>query len=175
MSTILLSYLFKTQLSAFRSAISHNDTNQICRILDIDRTYINKQLDANGNTALLLAIKYASPLTLQLLLEQGAQPDQSNYITQQTPLSILASTFYHNDHQHQMKTILDMTTILLDYGAYVDKPSLFTLKDQYDQEYIAKETPLMTAVRMKNLSMVTLLMKRKANVNYMEKQSECRW
>jgi len=171
MSKILLSYIFKTNLSSFRAAISANNTNKICRILDIERNYISNELDNAGNTALLLAIKYASPLTVKLLLQQGAHPDQTNFITFQTPLSLLASTTYDDDQTHLAKLALEMATILLDHDAYVDKPSSFESIDENGKEYVIKETPLMTAVRTKNLPMATLFVERQANVNYIEKQS----
>jgi ankyrin repeat protein len=171
MSKILLSYIFKTNLSSFRAAILANNTNKICRILDIERNYISNELDNAGNTALLLAIKYASPLTVKLLLQQGAHPDQTNFITFQTPLSLLASTTYDDDQTHLAKLALEMATILLDHDAYVDKPSSFESIDENGKEYVIKETPLMTAVRTKNLPMATLFVERQANVNYIEKQS----
>ncbi|CAF1184843.1 unnamed protein product [Adineta steineri] len=174
MSKILLSYLFKTNLSAFRAAILANDTNRICRILDIERNYITKPLDGAGNTALLLAIKYATPLTVQLLLKQGAQPDQPNFVTHQTPLSLLASNIYHEDQVHDAKLALEMATILLDHDAYVDKPSSYKYTDENGKEIVIKETPLMTAVRTKNLSLATLFVDRKANINYMEQETENR-
>ena len=174
MSKLLLSYVFKTNLSTFREAILANNTNRICRILDVERSYISKELDNAGNTALLLAIKFASPLTVQLLLQQGAHPDQTHFATFQTPLSLLASTVYDNNQVHQAKLALEMATMLLDHDAYVDKPSPFKSTDDNGEEYMIKETPLMTAVRTKNLPMATLFVERKANVNYIEKQSENR-
>lgn len=176
MSKIILSYLFKTNLSTFRAAIHANNTNRICRILDIERTYLSKELDGEGNTALTFAIKYASPLTVQLLLKQGAQPDQPNFATQQTPLSTLASITYadEGDHAQHLKTSLEIATMLLDHDAFVDKPSPFTYTDDRGQQYDVKETPLITAVRTRNLALVKLLIAKKANVNYVEKKTQQR-
>lgn len=174
MSKLLLSYIFKTNLSTFRSAILSNDTNKICRILDVEREYLSKELDNSGNTALLLAIIYATPLTTHLLLEQGAHSDQTNFLTSQTPLSLLASTIYEDNQSFKAKNALEMAIILLDHGAYIDKPSPYMFTDEDGKDYIAKETPLMTAVRLNNLPMATLFVKRKANVNYIEKKSENR-
>src|SRR5690348_9561930 len=97
MSKTFLSNLFKTNLSTFHAAILADNTNKICRILDVKRDYIHRQLDNKGNTALLLAMKHASPLTVRLLLEEGASPDQPNFISGQTPLSFLATRVYEND------------------------------------------------------------------------------
>jgi hypothetical protein len=174
MAKIIMSYLFKTNLTAFRAAIVANNTNKICRILDIERSHLSKPLDGDGNSALIFAIKHASPLTVQLLLNQGAQPDQPHPHTSLTPLSILASTTYDDHHTREAKIALEMATILLGHDAYVDKPSPFTYTDQTGTQYDVRETPLMTAVRTRNLALATLLVDRKANVNYIEKQSKHR-
>lgn len=174
MSKYFLSLFFKTNLSAFRSAILSNDTNRICRILDMEREHISKELDTSGNTALLLAIKYATPLTVRVLLEQGAHPDQTNAITFQTPLSLLASKTYGNDQTQEMKIAVEMAILLLDHGAYVDKPSPYKFIDSSGKEYLIRETPLMTAVRTKHFLLAKLLVERKANVNYFDKQTENR-
>ncbi|CAF0880991.1 unnamed protein product [Rotaria sp. Silwood1] len=174
MSKLVLSYLFKTHLAEFRSAILDDNTDRICRILDIEREYLNKQIDSDGNTAILLAIKYASPLTVRLLLEQGALPDQSNLITFQTPLALVASTVYEDYYSHKAQKKLEMAKILLEYGAYIDKPAPHTYKDVDGQDYLAKETPLFTAVRKRNLPLAKFLIEKKANVNYVERHSDMR-
>ncbi|CAF0999920.1 unnamed protein product [Adineta ricciae] len=169
-----VSNLFKTHLSHFRAAILVNNTNRICRILDVKRHYISKQIDSTGNTALLFAIKYASPLTVELLLQQGAQPDQPNFATLQTPLSLLAPRTYDADQAYQAKLDLEMAILLLDHNAYVEKTSPFKRLEEVEKECIAYETPLMTAVRIRNLAMATLLVDREANVNYAQKHSRNR-
>lgn len=174
MSKILFSYLFKTHLATFHAAILSDNTNKICRILNSRPDYISKELDGAGNTALFLAIKYASSSTVRVLLEQGASPDQPNPYTFQTPLGLLAATFYESDQSDEAKIALEMANILLDYGAYVDEPSLYRDTYEDDMEYIMMETPLMTAVRTRNLPLATLFIERKANVNYVEKQFQTR-
>ena len=174
MSKLLLSYLFKTSLANFRTAIIEDNTDRICRILDIERDYLNKCIDSEGNTALLLAIEYASPLTFRLLLEQGAAPDQANTMTSQTPLGLLVSKVFDDYHSNGAQKILEKARILLDRGAYVDKPSTRVYQDEFSKEYTTRETPLMTAVRLRNLPMVRLLIANKANVNYTERQSRIR-
>jgi len=174
MPKLILSYVFKTNLAEFRSAIRDDDTDRICRILDIERDYLNKQIDSKGNTALLLAIEYASPLTVRLLLEQGAQPDQPNRITLQTPLGLLASKVYEDYNSHKAQRTLEMAKILIDHGAYVDKPSLRMYRDENGKDYIGKETPLMISARKRNLPFAKLLIENKANVNYIERQSQIR-
>ena len=175
MSKLLLSYIFKTNLAAFRSAILDENTDKICRILDFERDFLNKDIDSEGNTALLLAIQYTSPLTVRLLLDHGAQPDQPNAISFQTPLGLLASKVYDDYYSYKAQRTLEMTKILLDYGAYVDKPQPCIYKDEHYKDYTGKETPLMKAVRKRNLPLVKLLIERKANVNYIERQSQIRW
>jgi ankyrin repeat protein len=174
MSKIILSYLFKTNLATIRSAILDDNTDRICRILDINRDYLNRVIDGEGNTALLLAIQHASPLTVRLLLEQGAHPDKPNAITCHTPLGIIASMVYEDFSSHKAQRTLEMAKILLDHGAYVDKPSLRIYRDENNVGYFGKETPLMTAVRKQNLPLVTLLITQKANVNTMERKSQIR-
>lgn len=174
MSKFILSLFFKTNLSAFRSAILANDTNRICRILDIEREHISKELDTAGNTALLLAIKHATPLTVHVLLEQGAHPDQVNGYSLQTPLHLLASKVYENLQSQEAKTALEMAKIILSHGAYIDKPSPCMFIDENGKDYPIKETPLMTAVRTKNLPMAALFIDKKANVNYVDKQTQNR-
>lgn len=174
MSKIILSYVFKTNLAEFRSAIMNDDTDRICRILDIEHDYIHQYIDGQGHTPLLLAIEHASPLTVRLLLEQGARPDQSNRVTSKTPLGYLASKVHEDYRSHKVKRELEMAKILLDYGAYVDKPSLRIYIDENNKDYTGKETPLMMAVRKRNFPMAKLFIERKANVNYMERQSQIR-
>jgi ankyrin repeat protein len=174
MSKFFLSLFYKTNLAAFRAAILDNDTNRICRILDIEREHICKILDNAGNTALLLAIQFAAPLTVHVLLEQGAQPDQANSITYQTPLSLLASTVYEEHQYYETKSAVEMATMVLDHGAYVDKPSPYVYTDENGKEQSIRETPLMTAVRTRNFSIASVLVNRKANVNYCEKHTEYR-
>ncbi|UJR10725.1 hypothetical protein I4U23_014915 [Adineta vaga] len=147
---------------------------RICGILDVKHNYVNKEIDNAGNTALLFAIKYASPLTVQLLLKQGAQPDQPNSLTLQTPLSLLAAKTYDTDQTHQAELDLEIAIHLLDHDAFVDKPSPFKFIDEEEKECTVQEIPLMTAVRTRNLAMATLLVDRKANVNYLEKHYQNR-
>jgi len=175
MSKLLLSYVFKTNLATFRSAILEENTDKICRILDFERDFLNTDIDSEGNTPLLLAIQYTSPVTVRLLLNHGAQPNQPNGISLQTPLSLLASKVYDDYYSHKAQRTLEMAKILLDYGAYVDKSVPCLYKDENSKDYTGKETPLMKAVRKRNLPLAKLLIERKANVNYMERQSEIRW
>ena len=170
----MLSYLFKTNLASFRSAILEDNTDKICRILDVEREYLNKGIDSQGNTALHLAIEFASPLTVHLLLEQGAQPDQANAVTLQTPLSLLASKMFDDYQSSRAKKAVEMAKILLRHGAFVDKPSPRNYQDENNREYPGKETPLLTAVRKKNFPMAKLLVENKANVNYSEHHSKIR-
>ena len=172
--SIILSYLFKTNLAGLRAAILDDNTDRICRILDIEREYLNRAIDGDGNTALLLAIQHASALTVRLLLEQGAHPDNPNTVTFQTPLGLIASIVYEDFESYKAQRTLEMAKILLSHGAYVDKPSLRIYRDEHDVDYFGKETPLMTAVRKGNLPLVTLLITQKANVNTMERQSQIR-
>ena len=174
MSKLILSYLFKTNLATFRSAIIDDDTDKICRMLDIQRDYISKNIDTVGNTALLLAIDHASTFTVRLLLEQGAQPDQPNGITSQTALDLLASKAFEDYNSNKAQRALEIAKILLDKGAFVDKPSPHLYRDESNQKYPGKETPLMTAVRQKNLPMAKLFIERKSNVNYCERHSKIR-
>ncbi|CAF3710221.1 unnamed protein product [Rotaria socialis] len=174
MSKLILSYLFKTSVAEFRAAILDDDTDKICRILDIERDCLNKQIDSDGNTPLLLAVEYGTPLTVRLLLEQGALPDQTNGINFQTPLVLIASKVYEDYSSYKAQRSLDMAKILLDHGAYVDKPAPYTYKDENNIDYDGKETALMTAVRKKNLPLASLLIERKANVNYVERHSKMR-
>ncbi|CAF2377679.1 unnamed protein product [Rotaria sp. Silwood2] len=174
MSKIFFSYLFKTNLSALHAAILSDNTNKICRILDVKRDYIHKELDNKGNTALLLAMKHASPVTVRLLLEEGASPDQPNFVTFQTPLGFIAATVYEKDQLQVAKLALEMAVILLDHGADVDKPSPYTCLDENGKGYVIMETPLMTAVRTRSLPLAKLFVQKKANVNYIEKIFENR-
>ncbi|CAF2094081.1 unnamed protein product [Rotaria magnacalcarata] len=174
MSKLILSYLFKTSLAEFRAAILDDDTDKICRILDIERDCLNKQIDSDGNTPLLLAVEYGTPLTVRLLLEQGALPDQTNGINFQTPLVLIASKVYDDYSSYKAQRSLEMAKILIDHGAYVDKPAPYTYKDENNIDYVGKETSLMTAVRKKNLPLASLLIERKANVNYVERHSKMR-
>lgn len=174
MSKLVLSYLFKTNLAEFRSAIIDDNTDKICRILDIERDCLNKHIDSKGNTPLLLAIEYASPLTVCLLLEQGAQPDQQNRITCQTPLARIASKVYEDYNSHEAQRTREKAKILLEHGAYVDKPSLRIYRDENNTDYAGKETPLMISVRKRNLPLVKLLIEKKANINYIERESQIR-
>ncbi|CAF1294978.1 unnamed protein product [Rotaria sordida] len=169
MSKTFFSQLFKSNSSTFHAAILADNTNKICRILDVKRDFLHKPLDNKGNTALLLAIKHASPLTVRLLLEEGASPDQPNFIGGQTPLGFLATTIYEDDKSPEAKMAVEMATILLNNKADIDKTSPYTCFDESRKEYVIMETPLMTAARTKNLAMAKLLVERKANVNYVEK------
>ena len=169
-SKLILSYIFKTNLAAFRSAIIEDNTDKICRILDIEHDYINKDIDSGGNTPLLLAITYGTPLTVRLLLEQGAKPDQINEVTLQTPLGLIASVVHEDYHSYRAQRLLEMGKILLEHGAYVDKPSVRNYIDDNKKEYSTKETPLMTAVRRKNIPLVKFLINNKANIHYTERQ-----
>ena len=174
MSKLMLSYLFKTNLSSFRTAIVEDNTDKICRILDVEREYLNKIIDSEDNTALLLAIHFASPLTVHLLLEQGARPDQANASTSLTPLGLVASKVFDDYQSSPAKKALEMGKILLEHGAFVDKPSPRSYRDEHNREYPGKETPLLTAARKKNLPMAKLLVENKGNVNYSERQSKIR-
>lgn len=170
MSKLAFSYLFKTNLSHFRSAIVDDDTDRICRCLDSDRQILSKTIDKRGNTALIFAIQYGSPIVVNLLLAQGADPDQVNYLTHQTPMNVLASKRLDENSLTSKKSI-EIAKILLDNGALVDKPSPKEYLDQYDKQFPIKETPLMVAVRKKNVQLAKLLIAYKANVNYIDRTS----
>ncbi|CAF1248359.1 unnamed protein product [Adineta ricciae] len=174
MSKVLLSYLFKTNLAIFRSAILEENTDKICRVLDFERDLLTKDIDNEGNTALLLAVEHSTPIIVRLLLDHGAVPDQTNTINLRTPLGILASKVYDDYQSHKAQKTLEMAKILLEYGAYVDKPIPYIYKDEASADYSGKETPLMIAVRKGNLPLVKLLIGKKANVNYVERQSGVR-
>ena len=174
MSKVLLSYLFKTNLATFRSAILEENTDKICRVLDFERDLLTQDIDNEGNTALLLAAEHSTPIIVRLLLDHGAVPDQTNTINLKTPLGVLASKVYDDYHSHKAQKTLEMAKILLEYGAYVDKPIPYIYKDEASADYSGKETPLMIAVRKGNLPLVKLLISKKANVNYVERQSGVR-
>ncbi|CAF0717900.1 unnamed protein product [Adineta steineri] len=174
MSKLILSYLFKTNLSVFRSAILEENTDKICRILDFERDFLHKDIDHEGNTALLLAVDHASPLIVRLLLDHGAEPDKTNTVDSRTSLSLLASKSYDDYNSHKAQKTLEMAKILLDYGAFVDKPIPCVYQNENNKEHPGKETPLMIAVRKKNIPFVKLLLERKADVNFTDRQSEVR-
>ena len=174
MSKYFLSYVFKKNRAAFRAAIFKNDRKKLLRYIKAECLYLCQKIDDEGNTAVLIAIQYAFPSTLRFLLEHNAHPDQPNTLTFQTPLSLLSSTSYSAEQFDQSQLAIEMANILFDHGAYVDKCSTYVLKDQVDNETIAIETPLMSAVRTKNLPMATLLVEKKANLNYTEKTSQLR-
>ncbi|UJR35082.1 hypothetical protein I4U23_027857 [Adineta vaga] len=174
MSKLLLSYVFKTNLATFRSAILEEETDKICRVLDFERDLLNQDIDNEGNTALLLAVEHSSPLVVRLLLDHGAVPDQINTVNSKTSLGLLAAKVYDDYYSHKAKKTIEIAKILLEYGAYVDKPIPYIYKDENNKEYSGKETPLMIAVRKRNLPLVKLLIEKKANVNYIERQSGIR-
>jgi len=174
MSKVVFSYIFKTNLAVFRTAIIDDNTDKICRLLDIERELLTTSIDNDGNTALILAIHRGSPLTVRMLLEQGAQPDQPNSFTQQTPLGVIAAKAYEDFQSHKAQRTLEKAKILLEYGAYVDKPSVRVYQDEIQREYTAKETPLMIACRKGNLPLVKLFIEKNANVNYIERHSQIR-
>lgn len=173
-SKLVFSYLFKTTLANFRAAIVEDDTDRICRILDVERDYLNKCIDSEGNTALLLAIEYSSPLTVRILLDQGAQADQANFLTGMTPLGTLASKEFQDWNCSRAKKVFEMMKILLESGAFIDKPSTRTYYDEFKHEFTTRETPLMTSVRKGNLPMVKFLIEKKSNVNFSERQTKVR-
>jgi ankyrin repeat protein len=174
MPNFLLSLLFKPNRAALRSAIIHDNTNEICRIIKEKRVYLCQQLDEQGNNALLCAIQYASPSTVGLLLQHAAHPDQPNFVTFQTPLGLLASTTFTDEQSNETRTAVELAVILLDHGAYVDKCSTYTLKDNDGNDFVTSETPLMSAVRTGNLPMATLLVERNADLNYTDKFTQYR-
>ena len=167
----MISYIFKTNLTNFRDAIINDDTDKICRFLDVERDYLNKKIDNQGNTPLILAIEYASPFTVNLLLAQGAQPDLPNLVTARTPLNLVASKHFDDYSSNEAKKMLEKAKILLENGAYVDKPAVRRYKNSSFHEYLCKETPLMASVKRQNLPMAKLLIAHKANINYAEKRS----
>ena len=174
MSKFLLSHFFKRHLSAFRLAIINNDTEKIRQILTANRNYLHKQLDTSGNTALLLAVQCASPSTVRLLLQQGARPDQTDFLHSQTALGFLAAKVDDGDRSYNKALALEKAVILLDYGADVNKASVCFYQDQRGETRRCTESPLMTAVRTRNLAMAALLIRRKAQVNYVDQQTQTR-
>lgn len=174
MSKLLLSYLFKTNLATLRSAIVEDNTDKICRILDFDRELLSRDIDSEGNTPLLLAVECASPLTVRLLLDLGAVCDQPNSVTSKTPLGALAAKAYADRDSYEAQRALELVKILIENGAYVDKPIPYIYKDENSNDYSGKETPLMIAVRERNIPLVKLLIEKKADVNYIERQSGIR-
>ncbi|CAF1436789.1 unnamed protein product [Didymodactylos carnosus] len=173
MAQIMMSYLFKTNLSAFRSAILKDDTDKICRILDVERDHLFKDVDSTGNSGLLLAVMYSSPITVRLLLSQGAHPDKANSITYETPLSYLAQLKCEPNSAEE-KRAYEIAQSLIEAGAYVDKPTFDNYMDEKGSIYLGKETPLMIAVKKQNLTIAKLLCESGANINYAERKSKIR-
>ena len=67
------------------------------------------------------------------------------------------------------RAFAELVTVALPHKVREASGTKFT--DEDDKECTIKETPLMTAVRTRNLPMAKLLVERKANVNYIDKQS----
>lgn len=174
MANFFLRYLLKINRSSLRKAIITDQIKRISRIVHTDRTFLCQSLDEHGNTPLLFAMQYASLSTIRFLLESHAHPDQPNTHNFQTPLGFLATTACSPEHPDESQLALQMATLLLDHGAYIDKPSPCVIKGHDGREYPVTETPLMSAVRTRNMPMVTLLVERKANLNFTDKQSQLR-
>lgn len=152
----------------------NNDSDRIRRILTAHRSYLHKQLDSSGVTALLLAVQYASPSTVRLLLQQGAHPDQNDFLHSQTALGFLAAKTDDADRPYNTALALEKAAILLDCGADVNKASVCLYQDQRGEARLCTESPLMTAVRTRNLAMAALLIRRKALVDYVDQQTQIR-
>jgi len=102
--------------------------------------------DNNGETPLLMATRFRNLEMVKILLENGANADNTNNFGT-TPLRIVLDS-YIRPKEDDFKFV----ELLLDYGANVN----------YNDGYF---TPLQEAVQKGNLEVVKLLLDRGANVN----------
>ena len=109
---------------------------------DIDINYKDK----NGETPLLMATRFRNLEMVKLLLENGANADNTNNFGT-TPLRIVLDSDIRPKEDD-----FKFVELLLDYGANVN----------YNDGYF---TPLQEAVQKGNLEVVKLLLDRGANVN----------
>ncbi len=105
---------------------------------------------ASGETALAVAAKSGSPVCLRLLLAAGASVNHCD----------------HDDYTPIMNAVLcnnhGCVKALIHAGAEIDALSRPT-----------QQTPLMMAVKNKNIAIVLLLLQAKANVNILSPNGEC--
>ncbi|CAF1102941.1 unnamed protein product [Didymodactylos carnosus] len=158
------------RVARLRRAIMNDDTNKICHILDSERHILFKDVDHDGNSPLMLAVRYASPVTIRVLLSLGAHPDALNLSNHQTSLTYLAELKCDDDNERSY----EIAKTLLEADADVDKPRYTEYTDEHGNVYLDEETPLMIAIKNNNLRLAKLFCKNGANVNFARERTKIR-
>lgn len=154
-----------TPAAELATAVEDNDTMEIDRILYSQPKLVNFQDTLYGQSMLRFACLDGNVATVKSLLRHGAKPNLSNWYDGKTPLISLCEI--PNPSEEQLK----IAEILLQRGATV-KPIKSYLKDfkrlPDSEDDTISLAPLDVAAGRGSLSMMKLLLKHGADVNYQE-------
>ncbi|CAF1083618.1 unnamed protein product [Rotaria sp. Silwood1] len=161
---VLFSYLIPYKMTSFREAILNGNIPRIRQLADERPRLIQQAIDADGNTALGLAIELGEVDVVKTLLELGSDPNIANAFDGNHPLVILAKL--RSEENSKMPILTDL---LLSAGS----DPLYEVRYQADtisridvtQTPSFHETPLLCSIRFQNEVLLRKLIERGVDIN----------
>jgi len=111
-SKVLLSYLFPYKVKHFRDAIFDGDIDKIRQFITERPRLLVQAIDADGNTALGLALLLSNVEVVRTLLELGTDPNLANGFDGNHPLFTVARL-----RQDESSKISLLGELLLEFGS----------------------------------------------------------
>jgi len=161
---LLFSYLFPYKVKFFREAVFSGNLEKIRQLAGERKVFLTDAVDADGWTALGLAVLTGQPEVLKLLLELGCNPNVANGFDGDHPLVVLARTRLEDSS----KTPL-IADILLDAGsdplAEVRYQADTATRADATQTPSFHETPLLCSIRFQNIELLKKFIEHRVDIN----------
>jgi ankyrin repeat protein len=161
---LLFSYLFPYKMQTFRDAIFGGNLDTIRKLAAERPRLLQQSIDADGNTALGLAILLGEIEIVKLLLELGSNPNIANAFDGNHPLVILAKLRAEENSK---------TPILADLLLNAGSDPLYEVRYQADsasrldatQTPSFHETPLLCSIRFQNEDLLRKMIEHETDIN----------
>jgi len=161
---LLFSYLFPSKVKYFREAIFNGNLDKIRQLAGERPIFLQDAIDADGWTALGLAVLISQSEVVKLLLQLGCDPNSANTFDGDHPLVVLARSRLDDNS----KTPL-IAEILLAAGsnplAEVRYQSDQSIRVDPTQTPSFHETPLLCSIRFQNVDLLKKFIERRVDIN----------
>ncbi|CAF2431441.1 unnamed protein product [Rotaria sp. Silwood2] len=167
---LLFSYLIPYKMTLFRDAILAGNIPKIRQLADERPRLLQQAIDADGYTALGLAVQFGELEVVKTLLELGSDPNVGNAFDGNHPLVFLAKL--RSEENSKMPELAD---ILLNAGS----DPLYEVRYQADtvnridvtQTPSFHETPLLCCIRFQNEGLLRKLIDHEVDINALNPES----
>jgi len=167
---LLFSYLVPYKMRVFRDAIFDGKLDTIRQLASERPRLLQQSIDADGNTALGLALLLGEVEIVKILLELGSNPNVANAFDGNHPLVILSKM----RSEENSKTPA-LAELLLEHGS----DPLYEVRYQADtanrldatQTPSYHETPLLCCVRFQNEDLLRKMIEHEADINFLNPET----